>query len=96
MLQDIRQELEVTHGWQGASPPIKPVPKMKLSLRIDRSNPDHHLYLNKGTWWIHFNVHLQDYTARRVRHSLGTTEVVEARVRREWRLGELVEGRGVA
>jgi len=75
---------------------MKPVPKMKPSLRIDRTNPDHHLYLNNGTWWIHFTIHLHDYTARRVRHSLGTRDILEARVRRDRRLEELVQGRGVA
>ena len=73
---------------------MKSVPKMKPALRIDSSNPDHHLYLNNGTWWIHYTVHMADYTARRVRESLQTRDVVKARLRRDLCLEALLgEGR---
>jgi hypothetical protein len=69
---------------------------MKPALRIDSSNRNHHLYLNNGTWWIHYTVHLADYTARRIRRSLGTREVGEARLRRDMYLQDLLEERGAA
>ena len=80
----------------GAQPKgnMKVAPKMKPALRIDSSNPDHHLWNNNGTWWIHYTLHMPDYTARRVRESLGTRDVVEARLRRDLRLRALCqEGR---
>ena len=47
-----------------------------------RSNPDHHLWNNHGTWWCHFTLHLPDFTKRRVRCSLATRSLPEARQRR--------------
>lgn len=70
---------------------MKQAPKMKAALRIDASNPDHHLYLNNGTWWIHYTVHLADYTARRIRRSLRTKNILEARLHRDLRLEALLE-----
>ena len=55
----------------------------KLAVRIDRCNLDHHLWNNHGTWWLHYTLHLPDYTKRRVRKSLGTQNVGEARLRRD-------------
>ena len=46
-------------------------------------NPDHHLWNNHGTWWLHYTMHLPDYTKRRIRKSLGTHNVEEARQRRD-------------
>ncbi len=47
------------------------------------SNPDHHLWNNRGTWWCHFTLHRPDYTAERVRVSLRTKDLAEARRRRD-------------
>lgn len=58
-------------------------PNTRLSLRVKGDNPLHHLWNNNGTWWIHYTVHLADYTARRVRQSLATQEVGEAIRRRD-------------
>ena len=55
----------------------------RLAPRIDESNPDHHLWNNNGTWWFHCTVHGADYTSRRIRRSLGTRDVGEARRRRD-------------
>ncbi len=52
-------------------------------------NPDHHLWNNRGTWWCHFTLHRSDYTAERVRVSLKTRDVAEARRRRDVLLGRL-------
>ena len=66
------------------------------SLRIDPDNPDHHLYRNNGTWWIHYTRHLPDYTVRRVRHSLRTKDRAEARLRRDRLIAGLLDERGAA
>ncbi len=58
-------------------------PSTRLSLRVKGDNPLHHLWNNNGTWWIHYTVHLADYTAKRVRQSLATQEVSEAIRRRD-------------
>ena len=52
---------------------------MKLSIRIDRSNPNHHLWNNHGTWCIHYVIHPTPFTKERVRQSLGTTCLEHAR-----------------
>jgi hypothetical protein len=66
------------------------------SLRIDPDNPDHHLYRNNGTWWIHYTRHLPDYTVQRVRHSLRTRDRAAARLLRDQLIAALREERGAA
>ncbi len=53
------------------------------AIRIASANPDHHLWNNNGTWWIHYTLHLSDYTKHRVRKSLSTSRQEEARRRRD-------------
>ena len=57
--------------------------KATLSIRVDADNPLHHLWNNGGTWWIHYTVHTDDGRKRRVRYSLGTAAVEQARVLRD-------------
>ncbi len=68
------------------------------SVRLTRRNLDHHIYNNNGTWWIHYTVHLADFTKRRIRSSLGTKDPVQARQRRDHALSQLLgmEERGIA
>ena len=54
----------------------------KIAIRIG-SNPNHHLWNNNGTWWLHYTEHLPDYTKRRVRLSLHTHNVRAARAIRD-------------
>jgi hypothetical protein len=55
-----------------------------LSVRLKPGNPDHHLYRNNGgNWWVHYTLHLPDGTAERVRRSLRTADLPEARHRRD-------------
>ena len=54
----------------------------KIAIRIG-SNPNHHLWNNNGTWWLHYTEHLPDYTKRRVRLSLRTHNVKAARAIRD-------------
>lgn len=55
----------------------------KLAIRVRSGNPDHHLWNNNGTWWCHYTEHLPDYTKRRVRRSLATTDQSIARFLRD-------------
>ena len=57
-------------------------------------DPDHHLWRNGRLWWVAFTVHLPGWRKERIRLSLGTTDVVEARRRRDRVLREypLVHG----
>ena len=63
----------------------------KLSVRIDPNNPNHHLYSNNGIWWIHYTLHLPNYTSKRVRHSLRTRHLPPARHRRDQELAKYEE-----
>ena len=54
----------------------------KIAIRIG-SNPNHHLWNNNGTWWLHYTEHLPDYTKRRDRLSLHTHNVRAARAIRD-------------
>ena len=49
------------------------------ALRIDESNLNHHLWNNNGTWWIHYTIYPTPVTAERIRHSLKTRNLTEAR-----------------
>ncbi len=50
-----------------------------LSIRLNSDNPNHHLWNNHGTWWLHYTLHLPDHTKKRIRKSLRTQDVEEAR-----------------
>jgi hypothetical protein len=58
-----------------------------LSLRTQTANPNHHLWWNNGTWWLHATVHRPDYTKQRLRLPLETKNVGLARSRRDAVLG---------
>lgn len=55
----------------------------QLSLRTNLENPNHHLWNNNGTWFIHYVVHPTPITKERVRKSLGTKSLAEARAKRD-------------
>jgi hypothetical protein len=57
--------------------------KMKLSIRTNPENPNHHLWNNHGTWFVHYVIHPTPFTKERVRRSLGTKSLDEARQRRD-------------
>jgi hypothetical protein len=46
-------------------------------------HPDHHLWRNGRLWWVAFTVHLPGWKKDRVRASLGTADLAEARRRRD-------------
>ena len=60
-----------------------------LSLRVNRGNPDHHLWNNLGTWWLHYTLHLSGYTTRRIRKNLRTRDLDQARTLRDELLANL-------
>ena len=62
----------------------------ELALRIDDSNLNHHLWNNNGTWWIHYTIYPTPVTVERIRHSLKTKSLTEARSRRDEILNELL------
>jgi hypothetical protein len=55
----------------------------QLSVRVNPSNPNHHLWNNNGTWFIHYVVHPTPFTKERIRRSLRTKCLNEARARRD-------------
>ncbi len=54
-------------------------PTPKISTRQKAEGPNHHLWNNHGIWWFHGTVLLPDGTAERVRLSLRTRSLDEAR-----------------
>lgn len=52
-------------------------------IRVDAENPNHHLWDNHGTWFLHYTVHPTSFTKERIRRSLGTKDVKVARERRD-------------
>ena len=59
-------------------------------------DPDHHLWKNGRLWWIAFTVHLPGWQKERVRLSLHTADLEEARRRRDELLGRYPQERGCA
>jgi hypothetical protein len=55
----------------------------KIVLRINVANPNHHLWNNNGTWWCHYTEHPTPLTKQRVRKSLRTKNLIQARARRD-------------
>ncbi|MFM8708218.1 MAG: hypothetical protein ACKOHK_09085 [Planctomycetia bacterium] len=53
------------------------MPVGHLSIRIDSTRRDHHLWLNNGTWWCHYTLHF-DGRKRRIRRSLRTRDLERA------------------
>jgi hypothetical protein len=52
-------------------------------IRITADNPNHHLWNNHGTWFLHYTVHPTPFTKERIRRSLGTKDLAAARSRRD-------------
>jgi hypothetical protein len=56
---------------------------LSASARATDPDPDHHLWRNGRVWWIAFTFHTDCGRKYRVRKSLATKRVVEARTRRD-------------
>jgi len=59
------------------------------SIRIRLGNPDHHIWDNNGTWFMHYTIYPSSYSKRRIRRSLRTKDIVCARQRRDRILARL-------
>lgn len=70
-----------------------PLPE-HLSVRVNTRNPLHHLWLNNGTWFVHYTLHPDACTKVRVRESLRTKSLAVARRRRDALLGAPAGRRG--
>jgi hypothetical protein len=73
--------------------PSDPAPSVQLALdlnsrRAGRLGPNHHLWRNGRLWWIAYTLLHDGWRQERVRHSLGTADVEEARRRRDLILGQ--------
>ena len=63
-------------------------------LGSDEIDPNHHLWRNGRLWWVAFTVHLPNWQKERIRMSLRTDDVAEARRRRDDLLSQYPEHRG--
>ena len=63
-----------------------------LSIRTKADNPDHHLWNNHGIWFVHYTIHPDGLTKERVRKSLGTRSLEEARRLRDRLFEKLSKG----
>ena len=52
-------------------------------IRVRAENPNHHLWNNHGTWFLHYTIHPTPFTKERIRRSLGTKDLAVARERRD-------------
>lgn len=65
-----------------------------LSTRsLARKN--HHLWLNHGRWFLHLTVHPSRFTSERIRRTLGTSDLTEARRRRDRIIAALQAGKPI-
>ena len=55
----------------------------RTSVRMRAANPNHHLWNNNGTWYLHYTMHPTPLTKTRVRVSLETKSLENARRRRD-------------
>lgn len=55
----------------------------RTSVRVRQANPNHHLWNNNGTWYLHYTVHPTPLTKSRVRVSLETKSLEIARAKRD-------------
>jgi hypothetical protein len=55
----------------------------RTSVRVRAANPNHHLWNNNGTWYMHYTMHPTPLTKTRIRMSLETKDLETARLRRD-------------
>jgi hypothetical protein len=69
---------------------------MATETQQQTANPDHHLWRNGRLWWVAFTVHTPGWQKERIRLSLGTDDIEEARRRRDQVLSEYPRATGCA
>lgn len=62
---------------------VVPIPASKRCDLPEERNLTHHLWRNGRFWWIHFTVLFAGYRQERIRFSLRTPDLAEARRRRD-------------
>lgn len=67
---------------EGRALELDPLPAAGRRSRAE-PDPDHHLWRNGRVWWIAFTFHTDSGRKYRVRKSLATKSVAEARTRRD-------------
>jgi len=55
---------------------------VRLVTRVRGNNPNHHLFNNNGTWWLQVTLHNGPFSER-IRQSLKTRDLAEARRKRD-------------
>lgn len=80
----------LTHPSSAApsAPPVSLRPSLQVALspddrRFQRLGPNHHLWRNGRFWWIAYTVIIDGWRQERIRHSLKTDDLLEARRRRD-------------
>jgi hypothetical protein len=63
--------------------------KHHIATRRTKNNPNHHLWNNNGTWWLHFTLHSVTGSKKRHRISLKTPDTESARRKRDRILADL-------
>ena len=58
-------------------------PTTIAGIRVSPENPNHHLWNNHGTWFLHYTIYPTPFTKERIRRSLGTKSLQVARERRD-------------
>jgi hypothetical protein len=74
-----------------AAAPRLNLARLKPGLDVSAIDPDHHLWLNGRRWWCSFSVVVHGWQQRRVRVSLSTAQIAQARRRRDGLLALLDE-----
>jgi hypothetical protein len=69
-------------GAHGRGEDIMPTTQLAPS-RASETNPNHHLWKNGRLWWLAVTLLHDGWRQERVRQSLGTDDVLEARRRRD-------------
>src|SRR3982751_5950332 len=79
----------------GRGEDIMPITQLAPS-RASETNPNHHLWKNGRLWWLAVTLLHDGWRQERVRQSLGTDDVLEARRRRDLVLARLARPAGTA
>ncbi len=77
-----------THSSVPSPRPLPARPTLQVALspddrRFQRLGPNHHLWRNGRFWWIAYTVIIDGWRQERIRHSLKTDDLIEARRRRD-------------
>ena len=62
---------------------MKDSPSYSVSIRINKKKRNHHLWKNKDIWYMYYTLLCESGNTSRVRTSLGTRYVKEARIKRD-------------